>query len=107
MTTKKEYDDMVELAHQYEHAYWCEDKPIVSDTEFDKLCRAIKDIEKANPSFVRLDSPSQRIGGGCIPGFVTVKHKAPMLSLENCFSTDDLEKWLKTTAGWVPDSWVL
>ncbi len=76
--------------HQHNHNYYVLDNPIISDFEFDKLLEELAVLEKANPFLFDSNSPTQRVGGGLIDSFNTVKHKNSMLSLGNTYSADDL-----------------
>jgi DNA ligase (NAD+) len=78
-----------------EHAnrlYYEEDAPELADVEYDRLFRELVDLEAAYPELRTPDSPTQRVGGAPAPGarFAEVHHRAPMLSLDNAFSADEL-----------------
>jgi DNA ligase (NAD+) len=75
---------------KHNHNYYVLDKPTISDFEFDKLLEELIDLEKKFPDLVLPTSPSQRVGGAITKEFKTVKHKYPMLSLSNSYSTEDL-----------------
>ncbi|WP_439622880.1 NAD-dependent DNA ligase LigA [Gemmata sp.] len=81
-----------ELNH-HNHLYYVEAAPVVSDRDFDRLLQELTDLEKAHPELASPDSPTQRVGGAPIPGFVEVAHKVPMLSIENSYDADDLRKF--------------
>jgi DNA ligase (NAD+) len=74
----------------HNHLYYVEAKPIISDLEFDKLLKELQTLEAAHPELITPDSPTQRVGGAPIPGFVTVAHRQPMLSIDNAYSADEL-----------------
>ena len=78
-----------ELNH-HNHKYYVESSPEISDFEFDKLLEQLISLEKENPEFFDVNSPSQRVGGAVSKEFNTVKHKYPMLSLSNSYSIDDI-----------------
>jgi len=78
-----------EIRH-HEERYYVHDDPDISDAEFDALLQELKDLEAAHPSLVTPDSPTQRVGGRPVEGFDTVEHAAPMLSLDNSYSEDEL-----------------
>jgi len=77
----------------HNHLYYMEAAPVISDREFDKLLQELMDLEKKHPELVTPDSPTQRVGGAPIPGFVEVTHKVPMLSIENSYDEADLRKF--------------
>ncbi|VTT97855.1 nad-dependent dna ligase : DNA ligase OS=Blastopirellula marina DSM 3645 GN=ligA PE=3 SV=1: DNA_ligase_aden: DNA_ligase_OB: HHH_2: BRCT [Gemmataceae bacterium] len=81
-----------ELNH-HNHLYYVEAAPVISDRDFDRLLQELADLEKAHPELASPDSPTQRVGGAPIPGFVEVAHKVPMLSIENSYDADDLRKF--------------
>jgi len=81
-----------ELDH-HNHLYYVDAAPVISDREFDRLLQEPTEIEKAHPELVTPDSPTQRVGGKPIPGFVEVTHKVPMLSIENSYDEGDLRKF--------------
>ncbi|HRD40026.1 MAG TPA: NAD-dependent DNA ligase LigA, partial [Bacteroidia bacterium] len=76
-------------AHNYN--YYVLDKPTVSDYDFDMMLEELIKLEKEHPEFALLDSPTQRVGGQITKEFKSVKHKYPMLSLSNSYSTEDME----------------
>src|SRR5947199_9122101 len=77
----------------HEYLYYVLDQPEISDLEFDKLMRQLKDLESQNPSLIRPDSPTQRVGGKPREGFVKLRHSSPMLSLDNTYNEEELRDW--------------
>jgi DNA ligase (NAD+) len=75
---------------RHERLYYERDTPEISDAEFDALMRELRELEAAHPELVTPDSPTQRVGGQPVDGFATVAHLAPMLSLDNAYSADEL-----------------
>ncbi|MCU0606594.1 MAG: NAD-dependent DNA ligase LigA [Candidatus Edwardsbacteria bacterium] len=75
---------------RHDHRYYVLDDPVLSDREYDALMRRLLDLEAAHPGLVTADSPTQRVAGKPLPGFAQVRHAAPMLSLDNTYSADDL-----------------
>lgn len=73
-------------------AYYVEDAPSMPDADYDRLFRELVDLEAAHPELRTPDSPTQRVGGAPAPGgrFGEVRHRVPMLSLDNAFSADEL-----------------
>lgn len=76
-------------AHNYN--YYVLDKPIISDYDFDMLLEELQKLEKDYPDLALPNSPTQRVGGQITKEFKSVKHKYPMLSLSNSYSTEDME----------------
>lgn len=72
------------------HRYYVLDDPQISDGEYDNLFQELLALERKFPTLVDLDSPSQRVGGSPLPAFDRVRHRQPMLSLENAFNLADL-----------------
>jgi len=77
----------------HNHLYYVEAAPVLSDRDFDKLLKELQDLEKNHPELMTPDSPTQRVGGAPIPGFVKVKHRAPMMSIDNSYDADDVRKF--------------
>lgn len=86
----------------HNHLYYVEAAPVISDREFDRLLKELQDLEKKHPDLVTPDSPTQRVGGAPIPGFVKVSHRVPMMSIDNSYDADDVRKFaadVKKAAG--------
>ena len=79
----------------WNYQYYVQDQPTVTDFEYDRVFLELLDIEAKNPELVSEDSPSQRVGAPPADGFEQISHLMPMLSLENAFSDDDLERFEK------------
>ena len=75
---------------RHERLYYQVDAPEISDAEFDALMRELQALEAAHPELLTADSPTQRVGGQPVEGFPAVAHLAPMLSLDNAYSPDEL-----------------
>src|SRR5436853_631937 len=67
--------------------------PQISDREFDRLLDELKALEAAHPGLVTPDSPTQRVGGQPIEGFATVRHREPMLSIDNTYNAGELREF--------------
>ncbi|PYU18664.1 MAG: DNA ligase (NAD(+)) LigA [Acidobacteria bacterium] len=77
----------------HEHRYYVLDRPSISDAEFDRLMNELKQLETEHPEIPTADSPTQRVGGAPRKGFETHRHNPPMLSLDNAFSFEELERF--------------
>ncbi|MCR4392570.1 MAG: NAD-dependent DNA ligase LigA [Candidatus Acetothermia bacterium] len=78
---------------RYDYHYYVLDQPLISDAEYDRLFRELQELEERYPQFVTPDSPTQRAGAPPAEEFGSVEHHIPMLSLQNCFSEDELAEW--------------
>src|ERR1700723_907148 len=90
---EKKIEALREKIRHHEYLYHVLDQPEISDQDYDKLLRQLKDLEAENPSLITLDSPTQRVGGKPREGFVKVAHSSPMLSLDNTYSEEELRAW--------------
>ena len=88
--TEQRIAELTQLLHEYGHAYYVLDKPLVPDATYDELMKELIALEEANPSLISPDSPTQRVGGAVLEGFKKVTHRYPMLSLSNAFDEEDL-----------------
>ncbi len=87
---EKEIAKLRDEIRHHEHRYYVLDDPEISDFEFDKLMHRLQELERQHPEFVTPDSPTQRVGGEPAAEFPQVRHPAPMLSLDNTYSVDEL-----------------
>ena len=77
----------------HEYRYYILNDPLLSDTEYDTLYKALEKTELENPGLITPDSPTQRVAKSLTKNFPTVRHLVPMLSLENSYNADDLVDW--------------
>ena len=77
--------------HAHNRKYYTEDTPTVSDTEFDFLLKELEALEADNPEMFDPNSPTQRVGGEVTKRFASVTHSAPMQSLANTYSHEELD----------------
>src|SRR3954454_17911413 len=90
---EKNVEALRDKIRHHEYLYYVLDQPEISDLEFDKLMGQLKDLESQNPSRIRPDSPTQRVGGKPREGFVKIRHSSPMLCLDNTYNEDELRNW--------------
>ena len=90
---EKKVDALREKIRYHEHRYYVLDNPEITDAEFDRLVNALKKLEAEHPELITPNSPTQRVGGKPREGFVKVQHSAPMLSLDNAYSEEELRDW--------------
>ena len=87
---KNRIEKLKDVIRRHDELYYVRDKPEISDQEYDKLYKNLKDLEGAHPELITADSPTRRVGGKPSEGFPVVKHIVPMLSMDNTYSADEL-----------------
>lgn len=88
-------DNLRKTLRQYEYEYHVLDNPTVPDSEYDRLFHQLKTLELAHPEFLTSDSPTQRVGAKPLSGFSQIRHEIPMLSLDNAFSDEEFNAFVK------------
>ena len=86
-------DELREQINRHNHLYYAEDRPEVSDAEYDRLWRELVALEQAHPELVTPDSPTQRPGGRPAETFAPVEHMVAMLSLDNAMTVEELQEF--------------
>ena len=90
------YTNLKNKIEKYNNLYYNEDNPIISDMEYDRLLRKLKEMEKEYPALLEIDdSPTEKIGGTASNKFSKVEHKVPMLSLSNTYNIAEIEDFDK------------
>lgn len=82
---EKRIDELREEIRRHDVHYYVEDKPVITDRQYDALLAELKKLESQHPHLVTPDSPTQRVGGQPIAGFASVRHAVPMLSIDNTY----------------------
>jgi DNA ligase (NAD+) len=82
-----------DAVRQHQYRYYVENRPTISDAEYDALYRELQALEAAHPELITPDSPTQRVGGEPAKELIPVEHLAPMLSLDNATSADALHEF--------------
>jgi DNA ligase (NAD+) len=90
---KKKLESLRGQIRHHNYLYHALDAPEIPDVEYDRLLRELESLEREHPDLITRDSPTQRVGAEPITAFGTVKHKMPMLSLENAFTEDALRSF--------------
>ncbi len=93
MEIKKEIEKLRQEIRHHDYLYYVLNQPEISDAEYDRLMKRLKELEKKYPQFITLDSPTQRVSGQPAELFQPVKHAKPMLSLENTYSPEEVKEW--------------
>lgn len=97
------YRQLVDRANKAIKAYYIDDNPILTDEEYDKLIIRIANIESEHPDWLRVDSPTRRVGGAATSSFEKVTHPRPMLSLKNGFTAEDIRAFGKAASAMADD----
>jgi len=95
---RREMSDLAEQIRDHQYRYYVLDKPIISDAEFDLLWQRLLKLESANPELRDPHSPTLDVGGGFATHFEQFDHKEKMMSLDNVFSTEELDAWFERVA---------
>ncbi|GAB4542657.1 MAG: NAD-dependent DNA ligase LigA [Anaerolineales bacterium] len=98
MTASPRYQELQKQIHFHNYRYHVLDAPLISDAEYDRLLRELREIESAHPEWVTPDSPTQRAGARASEKFEKVRHPKPILSLANAFGADDARAWFERIA---------
>jgi DNA ligase (NAD+) len=93
ISVEKEIERLREQIRYHEHRYYVLDDPEISDYEFDKLMQALQALEQKHPELITPDSPTQRVGGAVAETLPKVRHRVPMLSLDNTYSIDEVKEF--------------
>jgi DNA ligase (NAD+) len=92
-----------EIDH-HNYRYYVLDDPEISDLEYDRLFRELKDLEERFPECQDPNSPTQRVGAEPVEGFGKVRHLAPMLSLGNAFDAEELRSFHRRISSLIGDA---
>jgi len=107
---RRRADELRELIRYHDHRYHVLDSPEISDAEYDALVRDLVEIETDYPELITPDSPTQRVSGAPVEGFTAVPFTAPVLSLSNAFSEEELfafDRRIRQAAGERPVRYVI
>jgi len=90
---KKEIERLRKEINHHDYRYYVLNKPIISDHEYDRLYKRLKDLEQQFPGLITPDSPTQRVGGMPLKKFNTVQHRIKMLSLDNTYNKEEVREF--------------
>ncbi len=90
-SVKKQIESLREQLRYHAYQYYVLDDPDIPDAEYDRLHKQLVALEEENPELVTSDSPTQRVGSTPLTSFDQIQHQMPMLSLDNVFSSDELQ----------------
>jgi DNA ligase (NAD+) len=75
---------------RHSRLYHADDRPEISDADYDALFRELQELEAAHPALADPESPTRRVGAPPAEGFATVPHRVPMLSLDNAMNEEEM-----------------
>lgn len=91
--TKKQINELREKLEYYANKYYDEDKPEITDYEYDMMMNRLKALEREFPELITKDSLTQKVGGHVKEGFKEVVHEVPLQSLQDVFSFEELREF--------------
>ena len=91
---KKRIEELRKQVEYHAQKYYDEDKPEISDFEYDMLMVELRNLEKEFPELQSKSSLTQKVGGHVKEGFQKVTHEVPLQSLQDVFSIDDVEEYI-------------
>jgi DNA ligase (NAD+) len=87
----KRVAELREQVEEHNRRYHEEAAPSISDRQYDRLYKELVDLEAQFPKLITVDSPTRRVGGKPLRAFEQITHRAPMLSLDNTYSEEEVE----------------
>ncbi|MGI8966088.1 MAG: NAD-dependent DNA ligase LigA, partial [Limisphaerales bacterium] len=99
---QKKHAELAALIREHDYAYHVLAQPKISDQEYDRIYRELLDLEKEFPELAALDSPSQRVGGAVLSEFKSAQHLAPMMSLDNTYSQNEVREFVSRVQRLLP-----
>ena len=97
-------EELRSLIAYHDARYHLEDAPEIPDAEYDALVRELLALEQERPELVTADSPTRRVSGGPSPLFTPVRHRSPMMSLDDAFDVGELHAWFERMARIAPET---
>ena len=94
MEPRERIRELTELLNDANTKYYVLDDPQMPDFEYDRLLRELEELEAAHPELSLPDSPTKRVGGEALSQFEKVQHPVPLMSLQDVFTTEELEEFL-------------
>src|SRR6185503_16281228 len=95
MTAEGKVRKLRETIERHNRLYYLEDAPEITDAEYDRLFRELQALEERHPELRSADSPTQRVGGAPVSEFAEVRHRTPMLSINNAFDEEEVRAFDK------------
>ena len=91
--TQMRWMHLVDAINAARDRYYQQDAPTLSDDEYDGLYRELIELEALHPELASGESPSQTVGGSRADMFEPVEHLMRMYSLDNAFSSEEVQAW--------------
>jgi DNA ligase (NAD+) len=101
---RAEYLRLVEEIRAHDLAYYVHAAPTLPDRAYDALYRRLRDMEASHPDWVLPDSPTRKVGGAPLEAFRAVRHRVPMMSLDNTYAPGELRDFMTRVRKLVPDA---
>ena len=93
VTARHRHAELADQVTEHNYRYHVLDSPLVSDAEYDRLMRELRELEDQYPDLRTPESPTQKVGGAISTDFTPVQHLERLLSLDNAFSAEELDGW--------------
>lgn len=109
-TAEKRIAELRDEIREHDRRYYVEASPTISDLEYDKLLAELRELEAKHPELITPDSPTQRVADQPLAELNHVQHRVPMLSMDNTYNVEELNKYGERTAKLLPDEeigWVV
>jgi len=100
---EKNIAQLREEIRKHDRLYYQDAAPIISDREYDRLYKELVNLETQFPDLLTPDSPTQRVSGKPLEAFAQIQHRAPMLSLDNTYSEEEVTNFYKRITRLLPD----
>ncbi len=97
----KRMNELVEAISYHDRKYYVDDDPEISDFEYDMLVKELEGLESDYPDMMFPESPTQRVSGEPLDEFPQVEHGLSMLSLDNCYSPEELREFDQRVSKWL------
>lgn len=104
MNPKERMLELTALLTEAGYRYYVLDDPTMPDYEYDHLLRELEILEQEHPEFAAADSPTKRVGGEALSQFEKVTHPVPLMSLQDVFSREELNDFLRKVQEAEPDA---
>ncbi len=95
LSTRRRVETLRVEIESHRYRYYVLSDPVIPDAEFDALMRELQELEAQHPELDHPDSPTHKVGAPPSGAFGEVPHRQPMLSLDNAFTREDLQRWME------------